>query len=159
MTSRPIPPDADREAQVLQQLRREAQHRQQGYRDRALKLFPHICASCGREFPPKRLKELTVHHKDGNYKNNPPDGSNWELLCLFCHDHEHEKYKMAEYFGGAAPAKNDLSPSIFSPFEKLDQLLKLDNIQTDTAENPPAASGPDAPEAKDDPSDQGNDPG
>ncbi len=71
---------------VLDELHRETAARAQGYRERALKLFPHVCASCGREFKGARLKELTVHHKDHNHDNNPPDGSNWELLCLYCHD-------------------------------------------------------------------------
>ncbi|MFA7667514.1 MAG: HNH endonuclease, partial [Burkholderiaceae bacterium] len=25
----------------------------------------------------------------GYRDDNPPDGSNWELLCLYCHDNEH----------------------------------------------------------------------
>ena len=63
------------------------------YRDQALKLFPHICARCAREFAGKRLQELTVHHKDMNHDNNPPDGSNWELLCIYCHENEHARYE------------------------------------------------------------------
>jgi hypothetical protein len=23
--------------------------------------------------------------------NNPPDGSNWENLCVYCHDDEHHR--------------------------------------------------------------------
>ena len=52
------------------------------YRSQALKLLPHVCARCAREFEGKRLRELTVHHKDGDHHNNPADGSNWELLCV-----------------------------------------------------------------------------
>src|SRR4051812_28987816 len=63
------------------------------YRPQALKLFPHVCARCAREFEGKRLQELTVHHKDGNHDNNPPDGSNWELLCIYCHENEHARYE------------------------------------------------------------------
>ena len=33
-----------------------------------------------------------MHHKDHNHDNNPPDGSNWENLCLYCHDNEHARY-------------------------------------------------------------------
>ena len=61
-------------------------------RERALKLFPWICAHCGREFDGKKLSQLTVHHKDHNHDNNPADGSNWELLCIYCHDNEHARY-------------------------------------------------------------------
>lgn len=64
--------------------------RDAGYREQALKIFPHVCARCGREFSGPRMRELTVHHKDHNHHNNPPDGSNWELLCLYCHDAEHQ---------------------------------------------------------------------
>ena len=61
------------------------------YRERALKILPWICTRCAREFPASRLKELTVHHKNHNHDHNPPDGSNWELLCLYCHDNEHQR--------------------------------------------------------------------
>ena len=59
--------------------------REMGYRDKALKMYPHVCGRCAREFAGKRLSELTVHHRDHNHDNNPQDGSNWELLCLYCH--------------------------------------------------------------------------
>jgi hypothetical protein len=100
--------------------------RQQTYRDRALKLFPHICARCGREFSGKRLRELTVHHRNHDHNINPPDGSNWELLCLYCHDHEHEKYKIAGHYDASRPEKSKAPPPIFKPFEGLDSLFKKD---------------------------------
>lgn len=59
------------------------------YRERSLKMYGLICARCGREFDHKTSHLLTVHHKDGNHLNNPPDGSNWENLCVYCHDEEH----------------------------------------------------------------------
>jgi len=37
------------------------------------------------------VQQLTVHHRDHNHDNNPPDGSNWELLCVYCHDNEHSR--------------------------------------------------------------------
>ncbi len=112
----------DERRRVLAELRREAAERAQGYRERALKLFPHVCASCGREFKGARLKELTVHHKDHNHDNNPPDGSNWELLCLYCHDHEHEKNGMAGFGGGGTQDGPALS-TLFNPFGQLDGLI------------------------------------
>ncbi|MGD1018977.1 MAG: YajD family HNH nuclease [Verrucomicrobiia bacterium] len=127
MKPKKTPPDAETQAQILAQLRRDAEIRQKGYRERALALFPHVCASCGREFSGKRLKELTVHHKDHNHENNPPDGSNWELLCIYCHDHEHEKYKLKGYVDGAAPAEGPKGSSLANPFENLDNLLKGDS--------------------------------
>lgn len=71
--------------------RRGQAERERGYREQALKLFPWVCGRCGRDFSGVRLRELTVHHKDHNHANNPPDGSNWELLCLYCHDNEHAR--------------------------------------------------------------------
>ena len=61
------------------------------YREQALKIYPWICGRCAREFNGANLRELTVHHRDHNHSNNPPDGSNWELLCGYCHDNEHQK--------------------------------------------------------------------
>ncbi len=110
-------------AEKLDKLRREIEARQKGYRERALRLFPHVCASCGREFSGKRLPELTVHHKDHNHNNNPPDGSNWELLCIYCHDHEHEKYKLAGY-SEAQPRDPTPPARMADPFANLDNLLK-----------------------------------
>ena len=124
MKRRDTPPDPKRQEEILAQLRRDVEFRQRGYRERALRLFPHVCASCGREFSGKRLPELTVHHKDHNHENNPPDGSNWELLCLYCHDHEHEKYKLKGYVDGSAKDNAPKSSRIANPFDKLDDLLK-----------------------------------
>ena len=70
------------------------------YRERALKILPWICTRCAREFPAARLRELTVHHKDGNHDHNPPDGSNWELLCIYCHENEHARITDAQAGGG-----------------------------------------------------------
>ncbi len=67
------------------------------YRKKALKIFPWVCGKCGRDFAGKKLHELTVHHKDHNYLNNPPDGSNWELLCIYCHDNEHSRELEAQW--------------------------------------------------------------
>lgn len=105
---------------AMERMYKDLAERERGYRAKALKMYPHICGSCGREFKGKRLKELTVHHKDHNHQNNPPDGSNWELLCIYCHDHEHEKHKMK----GLGGSTNDAVPlGGFSVFEGLDALL------------------------------------
>ncbi|MDQ6996910.1 MAG: YajD family HNH nuclease [Mariprofundus sp.] len=74
-------------------------HHSDSYREQALKLFPWVCGRCGRDFSGKQLRELTVHHKDHNHSNNPPDGSNWELLCIYCHDNEHQRYMEADAQG------------------------------------------------------------
>ncbi len=118
------PASAEQQEAMLAKIRRDVEIRQKGYRERALRLFPHVCASCGREFSGKRLKELTVHHKDHNHDNNPPDGSNWELLCVYCHDHEHEKYKLAGWVDGSSDQEQPASSRIANPFEDLDHLVK-----------------------------------
>ena len=95
--------------------------REKGYRAQALKIYPNVCGSCGREFAGKNLKELTVHHKDHNHQNNPSDGSNWELLCIYCHDHEHEKHKMKGYAGGSVD--NTFTSKGFTAFDGLNSLF------------------------------------
>jgi len=70
------------------------------YREHALRLHGWICAKCGREFEQANLHLLTVHHKDGNHFNNPTDGSNWENLCVWCHDDEHSRGLLADYLHG-----------------------------------------------------------
>lgn len=77
--------------EILDRIRHEHHQHQAGYREQALKLFPWICGRCSREFEAKKVRELTVHHKDHNHDNNPTDGSNWELLCIYCHDQEHTR--------------------------------------------------------------------
>jgi hypothetical protein len=93
--------DENRLDAIVVKARREADTRMAGYREQSLRLHPWICGRCGREFTRANLHELTVHHKDHNHDNNPPDGSNWENLCLYCHDHEHQKYSQQITGAGA----------------------------------------------------------
>jgi 5-methylcytosine-specific restriction endonuclease McrA len=67
------------------------------YRHESLRIHGLICAKCGREFDSHNQHLLTVHHKDGNHANNPPDGSNWENLCIYCHDDEHSRGLLGDY--------------------------------------------------------------
>ncbi|MHB8810170.1 MAG: YajD family HNH nuclease [Desulfobulbaceae bacterium] len=94
------------------------------YRNQALKIFPWVCAKCGRDFSGKNLRELTVHHKDHNYRNNPPDGSNWELLCIYCHDNEHSRAIDAEWLPAHNADNEKKSPSRHTPFADLTKLLR-----------------------------------
>jgi hypothetical protein len=115
---------SERHVQLHNDLKREMEARQAGYRMRALKLFPHVCGRCGREFEGKRMRELTVHHKDFNHDNNPPNGSNWELLCIYCHDDEHAPDSLRS-MGDGPSTVSTLKPSpIVNPFEGLDKLIK-----------------------------------
>jgi hypothetical protein len=97
--------------------------RENTYREQALKLYPWICGRCAREFTGARVRELTVHHKDHNHDNNPSDGSNWELLCLYCHDNEHSRYLEADANPGATGSR-EAPPATHNPFAGLKDRLK-----------------------------------
>jgi 5-methylcytosine-specific restriction endonuclease McrA len=108
--------------QVVAQARRDRDDREKGYRERALKMYPWICGRCAREFNRENLSELTVHHRDHDHDNNPLDGSNWELLCIYCHDNEHSRYIDGEYGGSSADTQK--STSTHKAFADLASMLK-----------------------------------
>lgn len=108
-------------------VRREKANLQQAYREAALKLFPHVCARCSREFTGKRIRELTVHHKDHNHDNNPPNGSNWELLCIYCHDNEHSRHIDSEWSTLTTSEEIETSSLDNKPFAALADLLAKKN--------------------------------
>jgi len=111
-------------ARLVEQARRERETRERGYRERALRLLPHVCARCGRDFAGPRLRELTVHHKDHDHHNNPADGSNWEMLCVYCHDDEHMRELEQRARGGGPAARAGAPSATHRPFESLAGLLK-----------------------------------
>ena len=114
--------EAEKRQRLSAELARDRRIRAAGYRDRALKLLPHVCASCGREFSGKRLRELTVHHIDHDFRNNPNDGSNWMLLCLYCHDNEHETH--SQNARSSKPVTvGEAAPPVANPFANLDDLF------------------------------------
>ena len=115
-------PDHARLDRVVADARKQRSAREATYREQALRLFPWVCARCGREFSGARLRELTVHHKDHNHDNNPPDGSNWELLCLYCHDNEH--MRLLEEQAQPGNRGNHSAPAMHQPFAALLSLLK-----------------------------------
>ena len=94
-------PDASGARPTLESLVADAKTaraaRVQGYRERSLALHGWICARCAREFEANNLHLLTVHHKDGNHERNPADGSNWENLCVYCHEAEHTTHPLGAY--------------------------------------------------------------
>ena len=116
--------NTDKTARIIAEAERSRKLREMTYREKALKMYPWICGGCGREFSGKKLRELTVHHKDHNSENNPSDGSNWELLCLYCHDNEHERESVADAYGEMKPGSEREPPSTFRPFTALEDLLK-----------------------------------
>ena len=117
-------PDLERLDRTVAEARRAHDERQQSYRGQALKLLPWICGRCAREFDHTNVRELTVHHKDHNHDNNPPDGSNWELLCIYCHDNEHQRY--LDQPGMAAGHTERTPQATHTPFADLASLLKKD---------------------------------
>ena len=126
-------PSPDKQAAILKDVRRRRAERDQGYREKALALFPHLCGRCGRDFSGKNLRELTVHHKDNDHHHNPPDGSNWELLCVYCHDDEHQKDLNTGYHGiNAAPLKKE-EPLSHRAFEALKERIEPgdDSVSSD----------------------------
>lgn len=110
--------------QLVSEMRQEEQKRQSGYREQALKLFPHVCGRCTREFEGKKVRELTVHHIDHNHDNNPPNGSNWELLCLYCHDHEHTRGIQEDRIADSSNDQQSQESLAHSPFAALAERLK-----------------------------------
>ncbi len=108
--------------QVVANARRDKEEREKGYRERALKMYPWVCGRCTREFNQQNLHELTVHHRNHNHDDNPLDGSNWELLCLYCHDDEHSRYNNAGLYGDDRPGNG--TGTTHKAFAGLEALLK-----------------------------------
>ena len=119
-------PDSDKLNKLVIESRRASELRDQSYREQALKMYPHICGRCAREFTRENLQELTVHHRDHNHSNNPPDGSNWELLCLYCHDNEHQRQLEAQQ-GNIASVTAKRATATHNPFADLKTMLERNN--------------------------------
>ena len=124
MASPSRPPDNARLDRIVAEARRARDLRETTYRERALAIYPWVCGRCAREFDRTTVSQLTVHHRDHNHDHNPPDGSNWELLCVYCHDNEHSRQRDSAgrsdpAGGGEAPA-----PATHKPFAGLEALLK-----------------------------------
>lgn len=117
-------PDAARLDRIVAEANKSAEQRDKGYRERALQIYPWICGRCTREFTRINLQQLTVHHRDHNHDNNPPDGSNWELLCLYCHDNEHSRYLEADRYGTSGQGRTPAQTATHNPFAALEGLLK-----------------------------------
>ena len=102
-----MPYKKDSKKELTSKALRDKAKREKSYREQALKLFPWVCGICCREFAGKKLKDLTVHHRDHNHDNNPPDGSNWELLCIYCHDNVHSRSVEGEHGSGSDTSGDD----------------------------------------------------
>ena len=116
-------PDHAKLDRIVAEARRDAAERGQSYREQALKLYPWICGRCAREFTRVNLQQLTVHHRDHNHSNNAPDGSNWELLCIYCHENEHAKQLDAAGRSGGVSNSDEAATATFQPFADLKSLF------------------------------------
>lgn len=108
---------------IVSDARRHQDERAKTYREQALKLYPWICGRCEREFTRANLSELTVHHRNHNHDDNPADGSNWELLCLFCHDNEHQRQLEAQGQSSSGMSEKTANGATHNPFADLKTLL------------------------------------
>ncbi len=115
-------PNHSRLDSIVAEARRQNTEREASYREQALKLYPWTCVRCAREFSGVRLHELTVHHKDHNHDNNPPDGSNWELLCLYCHENEHAR--ILDESLRSRQNEDHANTATHNPFADLQTMLK-----------------------------------
>jgi hypothetical protein len=122
MASNQPPPDKGKLDKVIAEARRRRELSESGYRERALKLFPWVCGRCAREFSGANVRMLTVHHKDGNHDNNPLDGGNWELLCIYCHENEHAR--LLDQAQGGTDGGGRQPAATHKPFAALESLLK-----------------------------------
>jgi HNH endonuclease len=94
--------------EVVREIKSSQQPGGAEYRERSLALHGLICGRCGREFDAANRHLLTVHHKDGNHHNNPPDGSNWENLCAYCHEDVHSRGVLGDYMEGTAVSREQV---------------------------------------------------
>jgi hypothetical protein len=120
----PIKPPIDNAKldRIVAEARRNAEQRELGYRERALKMYPWVCGRCAREFTRANLQELTVHHRNHDHDFNPPDGSNWELLCVYCHENEHAR--VVDSRAGGTIKEPETPSATHRPLAALDELLK-----------------------------------
>lgn len=114
--------DKDKLDKVVADARRDMDERAKGYRERAINMYPHICGRCSREFNHKNLSELTVHHRDHDHDNNPSNGSNWELLCMYCHDNEHQR-QLEAHMGNGSSSESKGNTATQNPFADLKSML------------------------------------
>lgn len=127
MSLKKTAPDQAKLNRIVAEAQRNRAQRELGYREKALKMYPWICGRCAREFDHRNVHELTVHHRDHDHDNNPEDGSNWELLCLYCHDNEHARYVDHQNGGDSVTTAKQGAESSHRPFADLAALLKINS--------------------------------
>ena len=76
------------------------------------------CEGCGEARP----FLLVIHHVDGNRRNNPADGSNWEVVCGNCHTIRHLKMEGGAWvYSSSSLTPRDLIPTLQRPALKKKQ--------------------------------------
>jgi hypothetical protein len=85
---------------IVARAKRDVEERGHSYRGQALKMYPWIC---------------------GHY--NPEDGSNWELLCIYCHDNEHQRHTEELLNKGIALDGAKAPAATFNPFADLKSMM------------------------------------
>src|SRR3546814_12205045 len=65
MAGNKSPIDEARLDRIVAQARRDAEQRDKGYRERALKMYPWICGRCAREFTRANLQERKIGRASG----------------------------------------------------------------------------------------------
>ena len=123
MTSEKNNSSSDKLDQIVADAHRNRDKREQGYREKSLKMYPWICGRCSREFTQENVRELTVHHRNHDHDDNPEDGSNWELLCVYCHDNEHSRLIDGEH-GTLNSGSQKTKEATHNPFSGLAGLIK-----------------------------------
>lgn len=76
-----------------------------------------------------------MHHIDHDHTNNPEDGSNWELLCLYCHDHASilnipKPISTVRTVIAGKMRKKDVGEATYNPFADLEAMMNKRNKQT-----------------------------
>jgi predicted HNH restriction endonuclease len=107
VSKKPLTPEAQKSVEDTVREMKNAAKTPGGedYREKSLSIHGLVCARCGRDFSGANRQLLTVHHKDGNHHYNPPDGSNWENLCVYCHEDAHSREVLSEYLEGNASSR------------------------------------------------------
>ncbi|MCX7073332.1 MAG: YajD family HNH nuclease [Methylococcales bacterium] len=129
MTIKKVALNQDKLNQIVTDARKNQTEHEKSYRGQALKMYPHICGRCTREFTNANLTELTVHHRNHNHDDNPADGSNWELLCVYCHDNEHQRFEETR-FGSGSNGSTNAPLGSHNPFANLKGLLDASKSKT-----------------------------
>jgi uncharacterized metal-binding protein YceD (DUF177 family) len=69
----------------------------------------------------RSLRARVQCKKPAGADHNPADGSNWELLCVYCHDNEHSR--LTDSVHGDLGSEAEKNEATHNPFAQLASLL------------------------------------